>query len=57
LTPLRRRRCCAAALPPLQLFGELDYVQEGRNAVRFKELYGNIPGIYVPDIDFDLTTR
>ncbi|KAG5188491.1 ABC1 family protein [Tribonema minus] len=40
-----------------QLFGELDYVQEGRNAVRFKELYGNIPGIYVPDIYFDLTSR
>ena len=41
----------------LQLFGELDYVQEGRNAVKFKELYGDIPGIYVPSINFDLTSR
>ena len=30
---------------------------KGRNARRFKELYGDIPGIYVPQVDFDLTTR
>jgi len=30
-----------------QLFAELDYRQEARNAKRFKDLYGSIPGIYV----------
>jgi predicted unusual protein kinase regulating ubiquinone biosynthesis (AarF/ABC1/UbiB family) len=40
-----------------QLFQELDYIAEGQNAVRFKELYGSIPGIYVPSINFDLTSR
>ncbi|CAM9926003.1 unnamed protein product [Ascophyllum nodosum] len=40
-----------------QLFNELDYVQEAYNCVRFKELYGKIPGIYVPGVDLSLTTR
>ncbi|CAN0324917.1 unnamed protein product [Pylaiella littoralis] len=40
-----------------QLFNELDYVQEAYNCIRFKELYGNIPGIFVPDVDLSLTTR
>jgi len=40
-----------------QLFGELDYIQEGQNCKRFKELYGNIEGIYVPDVVMELTTR
>eukprot|EP00752_Nemacystus_decipiens_P012504 g11075.t1 len=40
-----------------QLFNELDYVQEAYNCIRFKELYGNIPGIFVPNVDLTLTTR
>ncbi|CAM9603628.1 unnamed protein product, partial [Hapterophycus canaliculatus] len=40
-----------------QLFNELDYVQEAYNCIRFKELYGSIPGIFVPDVDLTLTTR
>ncbi|CAM9507589.1 unnamed protein product [Ectocarpus fasciculatus] len=40
-----------------QLFNELDYVKEAYNCIRFKELYGSIPGIYVPDVDLSLTTR
>ncbi|KAA8494648.1 putative aarF domain-containing protein kinase, chloroplastic [Porphyridium purpureum] len=31
-----------------RLFEELDYVQEGRNVERFRELYGNYPGFKVP---------
>lgn len=33
-----------------RLFGELDYVAEGRNAERFQELYGAIPRVRVPSI-------
>ena len=40
-----------------QLYEELNYVQEAHNCQRFKELYGNIPGIYVPSPDFEHTTR
>lgn len=40
-----------------QLFNELDYVKEAYNCIRFKELYGDIPGIYVPGVDLSLTTR
>ena len=28
-----------------RLFGELDYVQEGRNAERFEELYRHVPRV------------
>ncbi|CAM9644715.1 unnamed protein product, partial [Heterosigma akashiwo] len=40
-----------------QLFGELNYEQEARNCRRFKELYGRIEGIYVPECVFELTSR
>mmetsp|Transcript_11005 Transcript_11005/g.18461 ORF Transcript_11005/g.18461 Transcript_11005/m.18461 type:complete len:797 (-) Transcript_11005:203-2593(-) len=40
-----------------QLFQELNYVQEGQNCVRFKELYGQIPDIYVPGVYFEHTSR
>jgi ABC1 atypical kinase-like domain len=60
----RRRRACAALLQdfisqdlvPLvdefagRLFGELDYVAEGRNCERFTELYANVPRIRTPSI-------
>ena len=39
-----------------QLFKELDYEQEARNCLRFKEMYGTIPNIYVPDAYLNLTT-
>jgi len=40
-----------------QLYQELNYVQEGQNGKRFKELYGMIPDIYVPGVYFSLTSR
>jgi predicted unusual protein kinase regulating ubiquinone biosynthesis (AarF/ABC1/UbiB family) len=40
-----------------QLFNELNYFQEARNCRRFKQLYGKIPGIYVPDVYYPLTGK
>lgn len=40
-----------------QLFNELNYNQEGRNCLRFKSLYGDIPGIYVPSMYPELTRQ
>jgi predicted unusual protein kinase regulating ubiquinone biosynthesis (AarF/ABC1/UbiB family) len=40
-----------------QLFEELDYNQEALNCRRFKSFYGNIPGIYIPDVNLELTTQ
>jgi len=39
------------------LFKELDYRQEARNGIRFKELYDHLEGVYVPKMYSDLTTR
>jgi predicted unusual protein kinase regulating ubiquinone biosynthesis (AarF/ABC1/UbiB family) len=33
-----------------RLFGELDYVAEGKNCERFTELYGDLPRIRTPSI-------
>ena len=41
----------------VQLFGELNYTQEALNCIRFKELYGKIPNIYVPDVYLNMTTN
>lgn len=38
-----------------QLFSELNYTQEAENCNLFKELYGKIPGIYVPIAYTNLT--
>lgn len=38
-----------------RLFEEMDYIQEGQNAERFAELYGQLPGVYVPRIYWDYT--
>ena len=38
-----------------QLFKELDYVQEAQNCLKFRELYGSIPNIYVPFAYTNLT--
>ena len=40
-----------------QLFKELDYVQEANNCLKFRELYGGIPNIYVPLAYLDYTSR
>ncbi|CAL5221960.1 g4241 [Coccomyxa viridis] len=40
-----------------RLFGELDYIQEGLNAERFQELYGNVPRIRTPRIMWAHTAR
>lgn len=40
-----------------RIFEEMNYLQEGENAARFKELYGHIPEIYVPKIYWEYTGR
>lgn len=40
-----------------RIFEEMDYAQEGRNAERFAQLYGNLPDIYVPSIYWEYTGR
>ncbi|TVQ42210.1 MAG: AarF/ABC1/UbiB kinase family protein [Gloeocapsa sp. DLM2.Bin57] len=40
-----------------RIFEEINYDQEGRNAERFAELYGNLPEIYVPCIYWEYTAR
>lgn len=40
-----------------RIFEEMDYTHEGNNALRFAELYGHIPDIYVPHIYTDYTAR
>jgi predicted unusual protein kinase regulating ubiquinone biosynthesis (AarF/ABC1/UbiB family) len=40
-----------------RIFEEMDYVNEGQNAERFNELYGNLPDIYVPKIYWEYTGR
>lgn len=39
------------------LFKELDYRQEARNGIKFKELYSHLEGVYVPGMYPELTTR
>ncbi|HIK17283.1 MAG TPA: AarF/ABC1/UbiB kinase family protein [Leptolyngbyaceae cyanobacterium M33_DOE_097] len=40
-----------------RIFEEMDYSQEGRNAERFAQLYGNLQDIYVPRIYWEYTGR
>lgn len=40
-----------------RIFEEMDYIQEGKNAERFEQLYGNIPDIYIPRIYWEYTRR
>jgi predicted unusual protein kinase regulating ubiquinone biosynthesis (AarF/ABC1/UbiB family) len=40
-----------------RIFDEMDYIQEGKNAERFEELYATLPEIYVPTIYWDYTRR
>jgi len=57
------QRFVAQPLVPLvdefaaRLFGELDYLQEGRNCERFLELYGKIPRVSAPEIFWGATSR
>jgi predicted unusual protein kinase regulating ubiquinone biosynthesis (AarF/ABC1/UbiB family) len=39
-----------------QLFGELNYTQEALNCMKFKDMYGKIPGIYVPSVYMNFTS-
>ncbi|XP_071693272.1 uncharacterized aarF domain-containing protein kinase At1g71810, chloroplastic [Rutidosis leptorrhynchoides] len=39
------------------LFREMDYVNEAKNGVRFRELYGSLKDVLVPDMYIDRTTR
>ncbi|WP_017295907.1 ABC1 kinase family protein [Geminocystis herdmanii] len=40
-----------------RIFEEMNYLQEGKNAAKFKELYGHIEEIYVPKIYWEYTGR
>lgn len=40
-----------------RIYEEMDYTQEGRNAEKFKELYGHLKDIYVPKIYWEYTGR
>ncbi len=40
-----------------RIFEEMDYIQEGENAERFAELYGNLKDVYVPKIYWEYTQR
>ncbi|MEC4893197.1 MAG: AarF/ABC1/UbiB kinase family protein [Oscillatoria sp. PMC 1051.18] len=40
-----------------RVFDEMDYVQEGKNAEKFAELYGYLPEIYIPKIYWEYTAR
>ncbi|MEB3225938.1 MAG: AarF/ABC1/UbiB kinase family protein [Synechococcus sp.] len=40
-----------------RIFEEMNYAQEGRNAERFKELYGGMKEIYVPKIYWEYTGK
>lgn len=40
-----------------RLFGELDYISEGKNAEKFSKLYAHVPRIRVPKIHWEATSR
>ncbi|KAI8476423.1 MAG: ABC1 family-domain-containing protein [Monoraphidium minutum] len=40
-----------------RLFGELDYVQEGKSCEKFQELYGSMPRVRTPRIVWGSTSR
>ncbi len=40
-----------------RIFEEMNYVQEGRNAEKFAQLYGHLPEIYIPKIYWEYTGR
>ncbi len=40
-----------------RIYEEMDYTQEGRNAEKFRELYGHLKDIYVPKIYWEYTGR
>lgn len=39
-----------------RVYQELNYVQEAKNAIRFKKLYGDRPDVLVPEIFWDYTS-
>eukprot|EP00951_Prasinocladus_malaysianus_P045281 scaffold599936_cov34-Prasinocladus_malaysianus.AAC.1 len=40
-----------------RLFGELNYIEEGKNCEKFTKLYGHVPRIRTPKIYWDFTAR
>jgi predicted unusual protein kinase regulating ubiquinone biosynthesis (AarF/ABC1/UbiB family) len=57
--PLRRRANITALLDEFSriLYEEIDYIAEGRNAVRFAENFQNTPRIRVPRVIWSYTTK
>lgn len=57
--PLRRRANIGALLDEFSriLYEEIDYIAEGRNAVKFAENYRNTPQIRVPRVIWSYTTK
>ena len=60
-----RPECCVQLQPLLplvdefaaRLFGELDYIQEGKNSEKFASLYGKVPRVRVPKVYWQYTAR
>lgn len=40
-----------------RLFGELDYLAEGRSCEKFTELYGSVPRVRTPKVYWNFTSR
>lgn len=40
-----------------RLFGELDYIQEGKNCEKFARLYSHVPRVSTPEIKWEATSR
>jgi predicted unusual protein kinase regulating ubiquinone biosynthesis (AarF/ABC1/UbiB family) len=57
--PIRRRADVPALLAEFSriLYEEIDYLAEGRNAETFAENFKNKPGIRIPGVAWNLTTR
>lgn len=57
--PIRRRADLEALVEEFArvLLLELDYVQEGRNAQKMRANFADTPGVYIPQIIPELTTR
>ncbi|XP_015886106.3 uncharacterized aarF domain-containing protein kinase At1g71810, chloroplastic isoform X2 [Ziziphus jujuba] len=39
------------------LFREMDYRREAKNGLKFRQLYGNLPDVVVPEMHMEYTTR
>jgi predicted unusual protein kinase regulating ubiquinone biosynthesis (AarF/ABC1/UbiB family) len=57
--PVRRRANVPALLDEFSrsLYEEIDYLHEAKNAEIFEKNFANLPGVRIPKIKWDQTTR